>query len=97
LGEPVACAAYEKMTPLFAAALWVVLAFVMQSIPSNDNNWRRAYVLMALGVPLLIWVVVVNGTIIGLIVFALGASVFRWPLYYLYRWLRDQFRARKDT
>ncbi|MDO6589088.1 hypothetical protein DS901_04470 [Loktanella sp. D2R18] len=84
------------MMSLLAAALWVVLAFVMQSIPSNDNHWRRAYVLMAIGLPILIWVVVANGAWIGLAVFTLGASVFRWPLYYLYRWVRDKLRTRKD-
>lgn len=80
------------MSALFAASLWVVLAFVMQSIPSNDNHWRRAYVLMALGAPLLIWVIAAEGAVIGFIVFTVGASVFRWPLFYLYRWLRDRIR-----
>ncbi|MCG3268838.1 DUF2484 family protein [Yoonia sp. I 8.24] len=84
------------MMSLLAAALWVVLAFVMQSIPSDDNHWRRAYVLMAIGLPILIWVVVANGAWIGLAVFTLGASVFRWPLYYLYRWVRDNLLTRKD-
>ena len=84
------------MISLVAAALWAMLAFVMQSIPSTDNHWRRAYVLMALGTPILIWIFVENGVWVGLAVFALGASVLRWPLYYLYLWLRDKLRPRKD-
>ncbi len=84
------------MMPLIAAALWAVLAFVMQSIPSNDNHWRRAYVLMAIGGPILIWVVIENGAWTGLAVFTLGASVFRWPLYYLYRWLVGKLGKRKE-
>ena len=35
---------------------WVVLAFVMAVIPSRDNHWRRAYLLMAVGFPALIWI-----------------------------------------
>ncbi|SFR43395.1 Protein of unknown function [Yoonia tamlensis] len=84
------------MMPLVAAALWAVLAFVLQSIPSDDNHWRRAYVLMALGAPILIWAFFVHGIWIGLAVLVLGASVFRWPLYYLYLWLGAKLRGRKD-
>jgi hypothetical protein len=84
------------MMSLLAAALWAVLAFIMQSIPSTDNHWRRAYVLMAIGGPVLIWVILENGAWVGLAVFVLGASVFRWPLYYLYRWLLGKLGKRKE-
>lgn len=78
------------MSALVAICLWVVLAFVMQSIPSNDHHWRRAYVLIAIGLPLLIWVTWTQGVLMGVLGLLVGASVLRWPLIYLYRWLRQQ-------
>ena len=57
-------------------------------IPSNDNLWRRAYVLIAVGVPLLGWVTYENGPWIGLICLAAGVSVLRWPVRYLARWMK---------
>ncbi|MEO0929933.1 MAG: DUF2484 family protein, partial [Pseudomonadota bacterium] len=42
---------------LFLLCLWVVIAFVMAAIPSDDNHWRRAYVLIALGLPLLAFLI----------------------------------------
>lgn len=71
---------------------WVCLAFVMAAIPSNDNHWRRAYVLMALGVPLLIFLVWENGPLMGLIGLAIGCSVFRWPVLYLWQWVRKKLK-----
>lgn len=75
---------------LVGACLWVVLAFVMQVIPSNDNHWRRAYVLIGIGIPLLIWIVSQNGLVVGLLVFLTGASVLRWPLIFFMRWIRTK-------
>ncbi|MDG1520495.1 MAG: DUF2484 family protein, partial [Yoonia sp.] len=37
------------------AALWLVAANVMAMIPSKDNLWQRAYLLIAVGIPLLGW------------------------------------------
>lgn len=73
---------------LFLACVWLVLANVLAMIPSRDNHWFRAYVLIGLGVPLVGWVTWANGPIVGLLVLAAGASVLRWPLIYLGRWLR---------
>ena len=47
--------------------------------------------LIALGIPILGWVVLQNGAIIGLLVMAAAASVLRWPVIYLWRWLRRVF------
>ena len=47
--------------------LWVVLAFAMSAFPSNDNHWRRAYALIAIGVPLLVWITVQHGFVVGLL------------------------------
>ncbi|WP_296425205.1 DUF2484 family protein [Yoonia sp.] len=68
--------------------LWVVLAFVMQAIPSNDNHWRRAYVLIAVGLPLLVWVTWRDGVWAGALALVVGGLVLRWPLLYFWRWLR---------
>ena len=73
---------------LALACVWLVLANVLAMIPSRDNHWSRAYVLIGLGVPLVGWVTWANGPVIGLLVLAAGASVLRWPLIYLGRWVR---------
>ena len=77
------------MTPsLFLACLWLVLANVLGMLPSRDNHWTRAYVLIALGVPLIGWVWLQSGPWVGMVVLLAGMSVLRWPMLYLIRWLR---------
>jgi len=73
---------------LICALLWLVLANVLAMLPSKDNHWRRAYVLIALGVPLLGWVTLQNGPWVGLLVLAAGMSVLRWPVIYFGRWVK---------
>ncbi|WP_019954060.1 DUF2484 family protein [Yoonia vestfoldensis] len=73
---------------LIAISLWVVLAFVMAAFPSTDNHWRRAYVLIAIGLPLLAWVTWQAGPAMGLLGLFVGGLVLRWPFLYLWRWLR---------
>ncbi|SLN39847.1 DUF2484 family protein [Roseisalinus antarcticus] len=73
---------------LILAFLWLVAANVLAMIPSRDHHWRRAYVLIALGIPLLGWVTYENGPWIGLLCLAAGASVLRWPVYHLGRRIR---------
>lgn len=74
--------------PLVAACLWLVAANVLAMLPSRDNHWSRAYALIALGIPILGWVTLEAGPLAGLLVLAAGASVLRWPVIYLGRWLR---------
>lgn len=73
---------------LILAALWALTANVLALLPSRDNHWRRAYALIASGIPLLGYVSYENGPWIGLIVLLAGMSVLRWPVIYLTRWLR---------
>ncbi|MFT5065632.1 MAG: hypothetical protein ACJAXK_001784 [Yoonia sp.] len=77
------------MTPsLICAALWLLAANVMAMIPSKDNLWQRAYLLIGVGIPLLIWVAYQNGLWVGLIVLIAGMSMLRWPMIYLTRWAK---------
>lgn len=73
---------------LILVCVWAVAANVLATIPSNDNHWRRAYVLIAVGIPLLGYVTWQNGPWVGLLVLAAGASVLRWPVIYLGRWMK---------
>ncbi len=73
---------------LILAALWAIAANVLAMTPSKDNHWRRAYVLIAIGIPLLGYVTYENGPWFGLAVLLAGMSVLRWPVIYLGRWLR---------
>jgi hypothetical protein len=77
---------------LILASLWAVGANVLAMFPSRDNHWRNAYVLIAIGIPLLGYVTYENGPWIGLLVLAAGMSVLRWPVIYLGRWIRRFFR-----
>jgi len=70
------------------ACLWIILANVLGMIPSRDNHWRRAYALIALGIPLLGFVTYQNGPWWGMSFLIGGMSVLRWPLVHLARWLR---------
>lgn len=72
---------------LILAALWAIAANVLAVLPSRDNHWRRAYVLIALGVPLLGYVTYENGPWIGLLVLLAGMSLLRWPVIYAARWV----------
>jgi hypothetical protein len=73
---------------LGAAFLWLIVANVVAMFPSRDNHWTFAYVLIALGIPILGWVTWESGPIWGMVLLAAGASVLRWPVIFLWRWLR---------
>ena len=73
---------------LILVCIWAITANVLAMTPSKDNHWRRAYVLIAIGIPLLGFVTYENGPWYGLAVLLAGMSVLRWPLIYLTRWLR---------
>lgn len=73
---------------LILACLWVVTAMVISLFPSKKHHWPSAYVLAAVGIPLLGYVTYENGPVLGLICLAAGASVLRYPLLYLGRWIK---------
>ncbi|MFY0310284.1 DUF2484 family protein [Leisingera sp. D0M16] len=73
---------------LTLAAVWALAANILAMFPSRDNHWTRAYVLIALGVPLLGYVTWENGPWWGLVVLLAAMSVLRWPVIYLGRYIR---------
>ncbi|MEE3361740.1 MAG: DUF2484 family protein [Pseudomonadota bacterium] len=75
---------------LVLALVWALAANILAMIPSKDNHWTRAYILIGIGIPLLGYVTYENGPWIGLLVLAAGMSVLRWPVRYLLRWVRRQ-------
>lgn len=76
--------------PLVLCMVWLIAANVIAMFPSRDKHWRAAYILIALGVPLLGWVTYVSGPVVGLVLLVAGASILRWPVIFLWRWLRRQ-------
>ena len=78
---------------ILIACLWFVVANVLALLPSRDNHWARAYVLIACGVPILGFVTYQMGPWVGLLVLLAGASILRWPLIFVTRWLRRRFLA----
>ncbi len=75
-----------------AGCLWLIAANVIAMFPSRDYHWRNAYLLIAVGLPVLIWVVMTAGWLLAAVFLGAGASILRWPVIYLGRWLRRLVR-----
>ena len=73
---------------LTLAFVWAIVANIVAMIPSKRHHWPQAYALIAVGVPLVGFVTYENGPWVGLIVLAAGASILRWPLIFLGRWIK---------
>ena len=80
---------------LILVCLWAVIANVIAMTPSKDHHWRNAYMLIAVGIPIVGYVTVQHGPWVGLLVLAAGCSVLRWPVIYLGRWLRRGMKPAK--
>lgn len=74
--------------PVLAALLWALAANVLGMLPSKDHYWSRAYVLMAIAAPIFVWLWWEQGPLLALVFAAMAASIFRWPLVYLWRWIK---------
>ena len=46
--------------------------------------------LIALGLPLLVWLWIDTGPLAALLALAAGMSILRWPVIYLGRWVRGK-------
>lgn len=76
--------------PLALCLVWLIAANLIGMFPSRDKHWKVAYGLIGIGVPLLGWATYEAGPVVGLLLLAAGASILRWPVVYLWRWLRRQ-------
>lgn len=81
---------------LIAAFLWLIAANVIGLLPTRDHHWRSAYILIAIGIPILGWVTYENGPIWGMVMAAGGASVLRWPVYFLARWVKRKMKGKAE-
>ena len=81
---------------LIVALLWLVAANVIGLLPTKDQHWRAAYVLIAVGIPILGWVTYENGPIWGMAMAAGGVSVLRWPVYFLARWVKRKVKGASE-
>jgi len=72
---------------LALACLWVVVATLLALLPSPRRHWPAAWFLIATGIPILGLVAWRHGPVVGLLVLAGGASILRWPLWHLWRWV----------
>ena len=59
---------------LVAAFVWLIVANVVAMFPSRDQHWTWAYVLIAVGIPILGWVTWESGPIWGMVLLAAGVS-----------------------
>ncbi len=48
---------------LAAGCVWLIVANVTAMFPSKDYHWSNAYKLIAVGVPILVWIAWANGLI----------------------------------
>lgn len=76
------------MTSLILACIWVVSAQVVALLPTRDLHWRAAYFLIAIGLPILVFVFIENGIWIALLALFAAMSILRYPVLYAYRWMR---------
>ncbi len=83
-------------TSLILACLWAIAANVIALFPSKRNHWPAAYVLIALGIPILGFVTYQHGPWLGLLVLVAAMSILRWPVIYLVRWLRRTVLRQAD-
>jgi hypothetical protein len=75
---------------LVAGLLWLIVANVTAMLPSKDYHWSNAYKLIAVGLPVLIWIGWAKGPLWAAVFVVAAGSVLRWPLIYLGRWLKSR-------
>lgn len=67
------------------ALLWLILSNVIAFFPSKKKHWPAAYFLMAIGLPIAIFVFYENPIWVGVLFLIAAASIFRWPLIFMLR------------
>ncbi len=79
---------------LALACVWVLAATAIAMMPQR-THWPGAALLIVTGIPLLGYVTYQQGPLLGVLALAAGASVLRWPLFYLGHWLRRKVLRRE--
>jgi hypothetical protein len=79
---------------LILAFAWFVTANLGAMVPSKRHHWPFAYVLIAVGIPILAAVVYLHGFWIGAVLLVAAMSVLRWPVIYLFRWIKRKGKAK---
>jgi hypothetical protein len=74
--------------PVVAALIWLIAANLIGMLPSRDHHWRNAYLLIAVAVPILIGLAYAKGALWALAFLLAAGSVLRWPVIYLWRWIK---------
>lgn len=76
--------------PVVAALIWLIAANLIGMLPSRDHHWRNAYALIAVALPILIWLAYAKGLLWALAFLLAAGSVLRWPVIHLWRWIKRQ-------
>lgn len=76
---------------LVLALIWMLAANVRAMFPSKDYLWKFAYVMIAIGVPILVYVWWQNGIWIALLFLVAAMWIMRWPVIYTWRWVKRRF------
>lgn len=79
------------MAPFIAACLWVVLAWVLSVVLTARQSWPAAYGLIAVGVPIALWLGWTFGIGAGVLAVLVGCLVLRWPVIYAGRWIKRKW------
>lgn len=66
------------MSPVTLALLWLIAANLIAVLPTRDDHWRAAFLLMALGLPVALWLFHTHGALWTAAF--LGVSVVALPL-----------------
>jgi hypothetical protein len=72
---------------LILGFIWVLLATAIALMPQR-THWPGAVGLIATGIPLVGYITWQNGPLMGVLALVAGASILRWPLFYLGHWLK---------
>ncbi|MEM9970106.1 MAG: DUF2484 family protein [Pseudomonadota bacterium] len=71
---------------------WLVAANVAGMFPSKRKHWPAAYVLITCGLPILGLVYWEHGWWVAGLVLLAACSILRWPVLFLFRWVKRQVR-----
>ena len=74
--------------PLIVVCAWVVLAAILQAIPTKRKHWPAAYGLMMLLVPVVLFCIAQSAWTALLFALVAASFILRWPLWYGWLWVK---------